>query len=253
MITEFDLSHQAAVVTGAGRSIGRATASALAEAGASVVVAGRQLEALESVAGEIQTKGGIALPVVCDVSDEKAVDALMDRCASQFGPPSIVVANAGVFQTWAPSEGLEVAEWERVMTTNLLGVMLTCRAAARHMIPLKRGSIVTVSSIAGEVALPGAAAYSASKFGVIGLTQTLAAEWAKHNIRVNAVAPGFIERDVEPLKNDPAVEQTIMTRTPLARWGQPREVALAIVFLASEAASFVTGATLAVDGGWLAI
>ncbi len=252
-VPEFSLRDRVAVVTGAGRSIGRSSACALAQAGASVVLSGRQLPALESVAHEVEALGGRAVPTVCDVSDESAVEAMFERCAAELGPPDVVVANAGVFQRWAPSEDLSVEEWERVMATNLRGVMLTCRAAARSMIPRRRGSIVAISSIAGEVALPGAAAYSASKFGVIGLAKTLAVEWAKHNVRVNAVAPGFIERDEEPLKSDPATEQMIMTRTPLARWGRPREVALAVVFLASPAAAFITGTTLAVDGGWLAL
>jgi NAD(P)-dependent dehydrogenase (short-subunit alcohol dehydrogenase family) len=253
MISEFDLSGQVAVVTGANRSIGRATSLALAEAGAAVLVSGRRSERLDELVDEIRGKNGRALPMICDVRDPQAVKRLFQTCADELGPPDVVVANAGVFQEWGPSEELTPEEWDRVTAIDLKGVMLTCQAAGRSMIPRKRGSIVNISSIAGVVALPGAVAYSASKFGVIGLTRTLAAEWASHDIRVNAIAPGFIERDDEPLKDDPATLEMIMTRTPLARWGQPREVALAAVYLASPASSFVTGATLAVDGGWLAI
>jgi NAD(P)-dependent dehydrogenase (short-subunit alcohol dehydrogenase family) len=253
MISEFDLSGQVAVVTGANRSIGRATSLALAEAGAAVLVSGRRSERLDELVDEIRGKNGRALPMICDVRDPQAVERLFQTCADELGPPDVVVANAGVFQEWGPSEELTPEEWDRVTAIDLKGVMLTCQAAGRSMIPRKRGSIVNISSIAGVVALPGAVAYSASKFGVIGLTRTLAAEWSSHDIRVNAIAPGFIERDDEPLKDDPATLEMIMTRTPLARWGQPREVALAAVYLASPASSFVTGATLAVDGGWLAI
>jgi gluconate 5-dehydrogenase len=253
MIGEFDLSGQVAVVTGANRSIGRATSLALAEAGAAVLVSGRRSEGLDELVDEIRGRNGRALPMICDVSDPQAVERMFQTCAGELGPPDVVVANAGVFQQWGPSEELTPDEWDRVTAIDLKGVMLTCQAAGRSMIPRKRGSIVTISSIAGVVALPEAVAYSASKFGVIGLTRTLAAEWARYNVRVNAIAPGFIERDDEPLKDDPATVEMIMTRTPLARWGQPREVALAAVYLASPASSFVTGATLAVDGGWLAI
>jgi NAD(P)-dependent dehydrogenase (short-subunit alcohol dehydrogenase family) len=253
MIGEFDLSGQVAVVTGANGSIGRATSLALAEAGAAVLVSGRRRERLDELVDEIRGKNVRALPMICDVSDPRAVERMFQTCADDLGPPDVVVANAGVFQQWGPSEELTPEEWDRVTAIDLKGAMLTCQAAGRSMIPRKRGTIVNISSIAGVVALPGAAAYSASKFGVIGLTRTLAAEWASHDIRVNAIAPGFIERDDEPLKDDPATVEMIMTRTPLARWGQPREVALAAVYLASPASSFVTGATLAVDGGWLAI
>jgi gluconate 5-dehydrogenase len=250
---EFSLGDEVVIVTGGGHSIGRATAAAMAQAGAQVVVAGRTERALERVAAEIGAWGGRAVPIACDVTDDDAVRALVARCVSELGPPTVLVANAGVFQRWQPSEELSRGEWDRVLATNLTGVMTTCQAVAREMIPRRRGSIVTISSIAGLIGLKLAASYTATKFGVIGLTRTLAADWAAHGIRVNAIAPGFIERDEEPLKDDAEMMAAITGRALIARLGMPREVALAAVFLASPAASFITGATLAVDGGWLAV
>jgi NAD(P)-dependent dehydrogenase (short-subunit alcohol dehydrogenase family) len=250
---EFSLGDEVVIVTGGGHSIGRATAAAMAQAGAQVVVAGRTEGALERVAAEIGASGGRAVPIVCDVTDDDAVRALVAQCVSDCGPPTVLVANAGVFQRWQPSEELSRGEWDRVLATNLTGVMTTCQAVAKEMIPRRHGSIVTISSIAGLIGLKLAASYTATKFGVIGLTRTLAADWAAHGIRVNAIAPGFIERDEEPLKDDPEMMAAITGRALIARLGMPREVALAAVFLASPAASFITGATLAVDGGWLAV
>jgi NAD(P)-dependent dehydrogenase (short-subunit alcohol dehydrogenase family) len=252
---EFELRDRVAIVTGASRSIGRATALALAEAGADVVLDSRSLRAVERVAGEVRAAAGRrALPVECDVGDAEAVEALVATCVGELGAPDIVVANAGVFQEWGPTAELSPEEWSEVVAVDLTGVMLTCRSVVRAMLAEGRaGSIVTVSSIAGLVGIPGAAAYTASKSGVVGLVRALAAEWAEHGIRVNAVAPGFVVRDQDPWRERPEELADLVGRIPMARRGEPREVALAVLFLASDAASFVTGATLPVDGGWVAV
>jgi gluconate 5-dehydrogenase len=247
---ELRLDGQVAVVTGASRSIGRATAIALAEAGAHVVLAARSEDLLQSVADEVRATGGSALPVVCDVSDPAAVGALFDTCVAEAGPPRVVVANAGVFQQWGPTDELDLAEWQRILATDLTAVMVTCRAGARAM--SEGGAIVAVSSLAGLVAMPGAVAYSAAKAGVGGVVRSLAVEWAERGIRVNAVAPGFVVRDEDPFADDEQRLAEIAAKTPLGRRGSAREVALAIAFLCSPAASFITGVTLPVDGGWTA-
>lgn len=252
-IPEFDLTTRVAVVTGGGRSIGRATASALAVAGADVMIAGRDEEVLNEVASVLAASTGQRIvPAVCDVSHPQEVDEMLAKCCEQLGPPDVLVANAGLFQTWQPSEQLSLSEWDEVCNVDLRGVWICCVAAGRIMLERGTGSIVTISSIAGLVGLPGVVSYNASKAGVVALTKTLAAEWSGRGVRVNCVAPGFIERDVEPLKNDAVALDWIYGRTPLKRFGTPHEVALAVLFLASNAASFITGTTLAVDGGWLA-
>jgi NAD(P)-dependent dehydrogenase (short-subunit alcohol dehydrogenase family) len=251
-ITEFDLSQQVAVVTGGSRSIGRGTALALAEAGASVVLSGRSVDDLEKVAGEVEALGVKALVIECDVREPDAVQRLVDATVAEFGRLDVMVANAGIFQQWQSSEHLTLEEWDNIYETNLRGVMVTCLAAGRQMIKQKSGSIVTIASIQGVVGIEGTVAYTASKHGVVGITKTLALDWAQHNVRVNCIAPAFIARDVEPLQEDETAIEFVMAGTPMRRWGTTRELGLSVLFLASPAASYITGVTLVVDGGWCA-
>ena len=253
MISEYGLEGRVAIVTGAGRSLGRAIATVLAEAGADVVLCDISKPHLEDVAGEVEALGRTGIPVVCDVTDRDALAAMIATCNAELGTPTIAVANAGVFQDVQPAQDVSPEEWDEVVGVDLTGVWHTCQLAGREMIANEGGAIVATASIMGVVAGPGEASYNAAKFGVVGLTKVLAAEWAEHGITVNAVSPGFMERDVEPLKDDPDAVDQIMSRAPLARWGQPREIGLATAFLVSPAAAFITGANLPVDGGWLAV
>jgi NAD(P)-dependent dehydrogenase (short-subunit alcohol dehydrogenase family) len=249
---EFALDGLAAIVTGGSRSIGRAVAKVFAEAGADVTVGARTTEDLQDVVSEIEALGRQGLAVTCDVDDPDDVERLVSSTVDAFGRLDVLVANAGRFQV-KPSEEVTAADFDSLLTTNLRGVALSCLAAGRRMIELGNGgSIVTIASIQGAIALPRTMSYVTSKHGVIGLTKALALDWAHYGIRVNAIAPGFIARDVEPLQDDPAFVEFVTSRTPLRRWGAGREVGLAAAFLASRASSYVTGATLAVDGGWLA-
>lgn len=253
VIPEHSVSGMTAVVTGGGRSIGRGTAVALAQAGANVVVAGRDRSALNAVAQEISGMGAKALAIACDVRKDEDISWLIAATVSSFGRLDIMVANAGIFQKWASSEHFSLSEWEDIYATNLRGAMMTCMAAGRQMLQQESGgAIINISSVSGVTSRAGIMAYGAAKHGVIGMTKALAVDWAARNVRVNAIAPGFIARDDDPLIGDEAAVKFVKGRTPMQRWGTPREVGLAVCFLASPAASYITGAVLAVDGGWLA-
>ncbi len=252
-IREFSLDGKTAVVTGGSRSIGRAAAVVLGEAGANVVVAGRTTMDLDAVVNEVSDVGATAVAATCDVRKEEDISALVADTVARFGSLDVMVVNAGIFQKWASSEEFSLPEWEDIYATNLRGAALTSIAAGRQMLQQPSGgSIVTISSIQGLTSIEGTMSYTAAKHGVIGMTKTLAVDWAPRNVRVNAIAPGFIERDDEPLVHDAKAVSFVKGHTPMQRWGTTRELALAVLFLASPAASYVTGAVLAVDGGWLA-
>jgi 3-oxoacyl-[acyl-carrier protein] reductase len=252
-IPEFSLQGKTAIVTGGSRSIGRGAAVTLGQAGANVVVAGRTKSDLDSVVEEVTATGAKALAVTCDVRKDEDIAALVNETVSAFGSLDVMVANAGIFQKWASSENFSLEEWEDIYATNLRGAMMTCMAAGKQMLKQQSGgSIITISSIQGVTSIEGTMAYTAAKHGVIGMTKTLAVDWATRNIRVNAIAPGFIARDDEPLMRDETAIKFVKGHTPMQRWGTTRELGLAVLFLASPAASYITGAVLAVDGGWLA-
>ncbi len=248
----FDLRGKVALVTGAGRGIGRTSALALAGAGADVVLVGRSREPLEQVAGEVRALDRRALVLPADVSDEAQVEALFQEVAVQWGSVNILVNNAGI-NIRKPVLELSAREWDEVMATNLRGYFLCARAAGRQMVARRSGKVINVASIMGTVALPGLGPYAASKGGVLQLTKVLALEWATANVQVNAIGPGYTETPLtEPLRRDAARNRFITERTPMGRWAETRDLDGTIVYLASAASDFVTGQVVYVDGGWLA-
>src|SRR5688572_3670316 len=250
--TGLDLSNRTAVVIGATSGIGRAIALGLADAGADVVPTGRREELAMSVAGEVQRKGRRTLVAVVDVTSSASVAAIADVVLSAFGQVDILV-NAAGRTIRRPTLDVSDDEWEDILDTNLTGMLRACRAFGRHMIERRYGRIINIGSLTSLVGLHEVAAYAASKAAVAALTKSLAVEWAPHGVCVNAILPGVIRTALnEGLLDGTDRGKELLIRTPMRRFGMPEEMAGAAVFLASEAASFVTGHLLAVDGGFLA-
>lgn len=253
----FDLSGMVAIVTGGGRGIGRGAARALARQGASVVVnyVGNE-EAARETAREVEGFGVGSETVRANVADEAGAEEIVERAKETFGRVDILVNNAGII-SFAPFMSLTSAEWDRVVDVDLKGTFLVSQAAARAMVEEGHGGrIINIASIGSGgvgVGFPGIAHYSAAKGGVIALTETMAIELAPRGILVNAIAPGFIETDMTKptLGSEEALRKTL-GRIPLGRAGRPEEIGAAVAFLASREASYMTGSTLYVDGGWLA-
>jgi NAD(P)-dependent dehydrogenase (short-subunit alcohol dehydrogenase family) len=247
----FDLNGRIAIVVGGTSGIGRALAVGLAEAGAHVVATGRREARVHEVAASIEACGRRTLRQTCDVGDSASLARLRDRALVEFGAIDIVVAAAGITKR-VPTLQMTDEDWDRIVETNLTGMMRTYRTFAPPMIDRKAGRLIGIASIASFVGLHEVAAYTATKAGVAGLTRALAIEWAPHNLTVNAIAPGVFETDLNrDLLKGPR-GQEFLARTPMRRFGRVEELVGAAVFLASDAASFVTGQLLTVDGGLLA-
>ncbi len=249
----FSFKDKVVIVTGGARGIGLAISEAFASHGARVALAGRNAEILEEAALAISGAGGSAKAFAADVSKEESVAALCEGVLGAYGRIDVLINNAGINPWYKPAEDTSLAEWQQILDTNLTGVFLACKHAGRAMIAAGGGAIVNITSIAGRVALPRSTAYCAAKGGVELLTRELAAEWAKNGVRVNAVAPGYVETDLtQGLSQHPVLGKRIAERTPMGRFGHTGEIAGACLFLASPAASFVTGCSIAVDCGWTA-
>lgn len=247
-----DLSNRTAVVIGATSGIGKAIALGLADAGADVVPTGRRENLAKAMADEIQHRGRRSLVMAADVSDSDSLQRLADATIAKFGKVDILVNAAGRTVRRATLD-VSDEEWNAIMDTNLTGMLRACRVFGRHMIERRYGRIINIGSLTSLVALQEVAAYGASKAGVAALTKSLAVEWGRYGVCVNAILPGVFRTALnEGLLDGTERGRELLMRTPMGRFGQPEELAGAAVFLASDAAAFVTGHLLAVDGGFLA-
>jgi NAD(P)-dependent dehydrogenase (short-subunit alcohol dehydrogenase family) len=255
VLASFRLDGDCAVVTGGGKGLGRIACLALAEAGAKVAVLDLDETTAQQTVGEIAEAGGEARSWVCDVTDEAAVIDIFAEIGEAFGGIDILVNNAGIARR-DPTESMPTETWDLVIAINQTAVFTCSREAGKQMLAKGKGSIINIASIMG---LSGGGfypnlPYHASKGAVVNMTRALAAEWAKRGVRVNAIGPTFTETDLTiPLRTNNASKTYVEERTPMGRFAQPEEMAGAILYLASDAASAVTGVTLPVDCGWMAI
>jgi 2-deoxy-D-gluconate 3-dehydrogenase len=247
----FDLSGRVAIVTGGNGGIGLGMARGMAEAGAHLVLAARNRAKNAAAVKELESLGAPAIAVEVDVAQEASVAALMAAALARFGRLDILVNNAGINIRKAPQE-YALEEWRRILETNLTSAFLCSKAAYPHLLSAGGGKIINVGSMLSLFGASFAAAYGASKGGIVQLTKALASAWAKDRIQVNAILPGWIETDLtrQARKDVPGLNERVLARTPAARWGMPEELAGVAVFLASPASDFVTGAVIPVDGGY---
>ena len=248
----FNLDGKVAVVTGGSRGLGKAIALALADAGADVVIASRTQTDLDRVADEIRKRERKALAVVADMLNRASIENLASRAIEAFGKIDILVNNAG--QGWSvPFLKLTEEQWDQIMNVNLKGYFFCTQIIGQHMFKARSGRVINISSAMGNYPLPYLTPYAASKGGINALTKCLAQEWATRGITVNAIAPSYFATDINKnAMEDKAATQLIMSRTPINRWGQVEELTGLVVYLASDASSFMTGAVLPLDGGWSA-
>ncbi len=249
---KFSLRGRKALVTGASRGIGQALALALAHAGAAVAVNARREENLQETLTALEGMGHTAYAAAFDVREIRQITTGIERTATVLGGLDILVNNAGVEQV-APSLEVSESQWDRIIDTNLKGAFFAAQAAARHMAARDGGALINVCSLTSAVGVPAAAPYGASKSGLVGLTRALAVEWAGYGIRVNGIGPGYFRTDLtEPFFRDASWVETMQARIPAGRFGELDDLMGATVFLCSDAARYINGQVLYIDGGYLA-
>ncbi|MDX2500552.1 MAG: 3-oxoacyl-ACP reductase family protein [Deltaproteobacteria bacterium] len=248
----FNLKGKIALVTGSARGLGREIALALAESGASLVLS--DIRNPMDTAAAVEAAGAPWITVQADISNEVQVKAMAEKAVSKFGRVDILINNAGASQlSYTTTQDLSKAEWDAIIGINLTGTFLCCKHIGKGMIATGGGSIINIASTAGMTGVPRAPAYAASKAGVVLLTKSLAIEWAKHDIRVNAVAPHYLETSLtEGLRKSEKVYAALVKQIPMGRFAKPSEMVGAVLFLASQAANYMTGTVIVADGGYLA-
>jgi gluconate 5-dehydrogenase len=251
-LSQFDLTGKRALVTGSSRGLGYAIATALADAGASIILNARDNVALGAAASELAATGASVKAVAFDVTNRDSVNDAVSYCEDEIGPIDILVNNAGM-QFRSALEAFPPEKFDQLITTNVTSVFNVGQAVARHMISRGAGKIINICSLMSELARPSIAPYAASKAAVANLTRGMAVDWAKHGLNINGIAPGYFATELnEALTKDEKFNAWIETRTPMGRWGEPHELGGAAIFLASDAAKFVNGHILYVDGAFTA-
>ena len=252
-MNHFSLEGKLAMVTGGSRGIGLGAARAMGESGARLILVARSAEALAKAANELKSAGIEASTSAFDLQNSEGIAGWYEECIREFGQPDILINSAGMTRRGTATE-LTLADWNAVMALNATAIFELSRAFARNLIKLgRKGKVVNIASLLTAAARANTSAYTASKGAVGQLTKALAVDWAAHGIMVNAIAPGYVDTELnEALLNDAAFDTWVKTRCPLGRWGTPEDIAWPIVFFASPASDFITGQILYVDGGWLA-
>ena len=248
------LQGKVAIVTGSTKGIGKAIAIGYAKEGATVIVCGRSEDLAKGLADELTKQGQKAVAMKMDVTSMDSINQVMDDVVRRFGRIDILVNNAGISPIWKRAEDTGKDAWDQIIATNLTGAFLCAQAVGNVMIKQKSGKIINMTSVGGEVALPRLVAYCASKAGIISLTQVLAAEWAQHNILVNAIGPSYVETEFTAgLRGNERIYDELKSKNLLKRFAQPEEIVGTALFLASDESNYITGQTIFVDGGWLCI
>ncbi len=248
----FDVSGKIVLITGSSRGLGHAMARGFAERGAAVVVNGVSAQHVTQAVEDLRKTGAKAFGYPFDVRDDAAVDTAVARIEGEVGPVDVLVNNAGIHRR-APLEEMTVVDWREVIDANLTSAFIVSQCVARHMIGRRKGKIINITSLNAEMARPTIGNYCAAKGGLKMLTRSMAAEWGRYGINVNAIGPGyFVTEMTRKLVEDPEFDAWVRQEVPLGRWGQPEELIGSVIFLASAASNYVQGHTLYVDGGWQA-